>query len=303
MYLPRLSISFRVLLTLFRGLMYYDHLLTLDNEINFMWKRAGSPGALWFFAVRYAGFAGNLPVTVFTFYTLAPKVSTAHVVDCDLADLHQWCLIYHTGHQVVLVGTQLIVSVVMIFRIHAIYGHNLRFLMALLAVALPLFAVVVWSTQGQDTVSIDNFPGCHVSASQSTAYHMVAAWEALFLLDAILFLLVVRRTYATWRNAGFDPHMPIHALVLQDGALYFGAIAFANLCNILTFYFAGPILGGSLSTFASSLSVVMMARLILNLHRQIKDDVLTMESCGTEVSNVVFAEWSEEESHVLLEEV
>jgi len=254
--------------------MYYDYFIVLDKEIGFLWKRAGSASAYWFFAVRYSGFAGNLPVTVFTFYTLAPK----------------WCRIYHTGHQVVLIGTQLIVLIVMTLRIHALYGRNLRLLAALLAVALPLLVVVLWSTQGQKVTPIDGFPGCHVSVSQSTSNHIVASWEALFIFDTLMFLLVVRKTYTTWHGSGFDGHLPIHALILRDGALYFATIAAANFCNILTFYFAGPILAGSLSTFASCISVTMMARLMLNLHEKTKGGVLTdLRFSFQEESNVVFA--------------
>ncbi|KAJ7895512.1 hypothetical protein B0H14DRAFT_3853960, partial [Mycena olivaceomarginata] len=253
--------------------LYYDHLLTLDTEIDYMWKGLGA--AYWFYIIRYAGFAGNIPVTVFSFYALAPKR----------------CHIYHIGHQVLLVGTQIIVSIVMTLRTHALYGRNLRLFAALLAVGLPLLGIVVWSTQGQQATPIDDFPGCHVSISQSTAYHLVASWEALFVYDTLLFLLVLRRTYTTWRDAAFKTNLPIHALLLRDGVLYFGAIAFVNFCNIATFYFAGPILAGSLSTFTSCMSVTMAARLMLNLHANDKRGFLTDLDCSSrEESNVVFAQ-------------
>lgn len=67
---------FERLLTLLEGVLYYDHLLTLDTEIDYIWKGLGA--AYWFYIIRYAGFAGNIPVTVFSFYALAPKVSTIH---------------------------------------------------------------------------------------------------------------------------------------------------------------------------------------------------------------------------------
>ncbi|KAJ7362284.1 hypothetical protein DFH08DRAFT_321655 [Mycena albidolilacea] len=231
--------------------LYYDHLLTLDTEIDYMWKGLGA--AYWFYIIR--------------------------------------CHIYHIGHQVLLVGTQIIVSIVMTLRTHALYGRNLRLFAALLAVGLPLLGIVVWSTQGQQATPIDDFPGCHVSISQSTAYHLVASWEALFVYDTLLFLLVLRRTYTTWRDAAFKTNLPIHALLLRDGVLYFGAIAFVNFCNIATFYFAGPILAGSLSTFTSCMSVTITARLMLNLHANNKRGYLTDLDClSREESNVVFAQ-------------
>ncbi|KAF7328613.1 hypothetical protein MSAN_02479100 [Mycena sanguinolenta] len=251
-------------------LMYYDHLLTLDREIEYMWKRVTSSSALWFFAIRYAGFAGNIPVTIFTFYEPPLK--------------------WYVGRLLFLDHSTVIVSIVMVLRIHALYGRNIWVLAAVLATSLPLLVVVLWSTQGQRSDAIDNFPGCHASVSQSTFVYIAAAWEALFALDTILFLLVLCRTYATWRRTGYSTKLPIQTLILCDGVLYFGAIAVANLCNILTFYFAGPILAGSLSTFASCMSVTMMSRLMLNLHRQIKGDVLPLDS-RPEESMVVFAQY------------
>ncbi|KAJ7214358.1 hypothetical protein GGX14DRAFT_443792 [Mycena pura] len=45
-------------------------------------------------------------------------------------------------------------------------------------------------------------------------------------------------------------------------------MALANLSNIGSFYFGGPLFRGSLSTFASCTSVTMVSRLMLNLHEQ-----------------------------------
>lgn len=55
-------------------------------------------------------------------------------------------------------------------------------------------------------------------------------------------------------------------LLLRDGAIYFIIMACANLTNILTFYLANDSLRGVLSTFASTVSVVAMSRLSLNLY-------------------------------------
>jgi len=43
-------------------------------------------------------------------------------------------------------------------------------------------------------------------------------------------------------------------------------MALANLSNILSFYLGGPFSRGIMSTLASSVSVTMMSRLMLNLH-------------------------------------
>jgi len=59
-------------------------------------------------------------------------------------------------------------------------------------------------------------------------------------------------------------------------------MASCNLANILTFYFAGPFLRGGLSTFASSISVTLMSRLTLNLHRTADKGLLSTDATNTE---------------------
>ncbi|KAJ6476530.1 hypothetical protein C8R47DRAFT_1141710 [Mycena vitilis] len=241
-YLQILSIS----------LMYWDWLITLDDEIGLMWKRARSASAYWFFAVRYAGLAGNIPVAVFTFFAIPAKV----------------CQSYHTGHQLVLVVTQLIVSLVMLVRIHALYERNVRLLVSLILISSPLLAIIIWSVHDQSSEPLLGFPGCQNIMSESNSYHLAGAWFCLFGFDALMFGLTVFKTYSTWRRTGSESdHLPIHNLLLLDGALYFGAMALANFSNIITFYLARPVLSGSLSTFASCMSVTLMARLMLNLHK------------------------------------
>ncbi|KAJ6592519.1 hypothetical protein B0H19DRAFT_1224456 [Mycena capillaripes] len=268
------------------SMMYWDWLITLgtffqhsryhadavaDNEICFMWRRARSASAYWFFAVRYAGLVGNVPVTVFTFYTIPAKWWDEMPIFPGpyLKRISHRCQAYHMGHQAVLVGTQLIVSIVMLVRIHALYDRNLRLLVSVLGISLPLLAFIFWSFLGEGRKSDPalGLPGCHPSLPKSASFHLAAAWEALFLYDTMIFGLTVFKTYSTWRRVDSESsNLPIHRLILRDGALYFGAMALANLCNIITFYLAGPNLSGSLSTFASCMSVTLMARLMLNLY-------------------------------------
>ncbi|KAK7046544.1 hypothetical protein R3P38DRAFT_2874319 [Favolaschia claudopus] len=231
--------------------MYWDWLITLDDEINFMWTRVPSASAFWFFAVRYLGILGNIPVTVSTFYSFPASFWTGVLTDWRTG---MWCRCraFHTAHQIVLVGTQLVVSLVMLVRVHALYGRSLRVLAAMLVAGFALLAVILWSAyMGQESFPVQGFPGCHT--------HLAGAWLALFAFDSLCFGLTLFKTYSTWRRTGSEAnHLPIHALVLRD------AMSLANFANLVTFY---PNLSGSLSTFASCISVTMMARLMLNLHQ------------------------------------
>ncbi|KAJ7121619.1 hypothetical protein C8R44DRAFT_786561 [Mycena epipterygia] len=172
--------------------------------------------------------------------------------------------------------TQLVVSVVMIIRIYALYGRSARVLWSLIGIASCLIAVTLWSLQqGQHGFPITILSGCHLGVVQSASYHLAASWECLFAFDTIIFTMTIYNAYMTRRRIGQLSSMPIYSLLIRDGAMYFAAVALANLANIITFLINGPLIPGSLATFATCMSVVMMARLMLNLHERTDYGVLT----------------------------
>ncbi|KAF7289766.1 hypothetical protein MIND_01350400 [Mycena indigotica] len=240
------------------SLLYYDHLITFGVEFRRLWRRKRTSSANWFFSVRYAGLLGNTSITVLAFYTLADK----------------WCGVYHISHQIVIVGTQFLVCIIMLLRTYALYNRNRYLIAVLLLISACLVAVVIWSIIGQESRNIEGFPGCHVIVSRATQYHLAAAWEALFVFDTLIFALTLYKTWSTWRIVGSYRYIPMHTLMLRDGALYFGIMVLANLGNIFTFYFAG-VLAGSLSTIASCISVTMVSRLMLNLHERSTGGILS----------------------------
>ncbi|KAJ7762885.1 hypothetical protein B0H14DRAFT_3510768 [Mycena olivaceomarginata] len=95
---------------------------------------------------------------------------------------------------------------------------------------------------------------------------LAIAWECLFAFDSIIFGLTVYNAYLTRRAVGPDQAMPIHQLMVRDGAIYFDAMSFANHTNITTLFINGRLLPGSLATFATCTSVAMVTHLLLDLY-------------------------------------
>ncbi|KAJ3865834.1 hypothetical protein EV359DRAFT_80131 [Lentinula novae-zelandiae] len=174
------------------------------------------------------------------------------------------CKSFGMYRQLVLFIQQVIVCVLLTMRIYALYGRNVKILGYMLGSATILAIVAAWSLFGQKSTTATS--GCHIGSDFTTSVHLATAWEALFCYDTILFGFTLYQTYKSRHTMGMSLHIPLVSLMLRDGAVYFAVMALANLSNILTFYLAGPFLRGSLSTFASCMSVTMMSRLMLNLH-------------------------------------
>ncbi|KAJ7152105.1 hypothetical protein C8R46DRAFT_484762 [Mycena filopes] len=258
------------------SILIWDHLITLGEEWRFIWCRGKSMSAYWFLALRYGALAVNIPVLVFSFVTLPHKV----------------CTQYTLAHQVFMLITQLAVSGIMILRIYALYARNARVLWWLIGIASCFIGITAWSMQqGEKGFDIPVLQGCHLGIIQSASYHLAASWSCLFVFDTIIFGLTVYNASQTRRRVGQHANMPIHKVIVRDGAMYFGGMALANLTNIMTFFVGGvspPIarspraadspqsrFPGSLATFATCISVTLMARLMLNLHQRAEYGVLT----------------------------
>ncbi|KAH8795190.1 hypothetical protein DL96DRAFT_1649219 [Flagelloscypha sp. PMI_526] len=119
--------------------------------------------------------------------------------------------------------------------------------------------------------------------STQTAIRHAVAWECMFAFDGIIFVLTLTKSYRGTRESGRRFSVPILDVMLRDGAIYFLVMIIANAANVATFYALGPRLRGSLSTMASTVSVTMTSRLILNIHQ--KADHLNSSSLYGDSSN------------------
>ncbi|KAF7350269.1 hypothetical protein MVEN_01330900 [Mycena venus] len=199
----------------------------------------------------------------------------------------------------------------MLQRMYALYNRDKRALWSLYAISACLMGILIWLMQNQHSFNLSVLPGCHVDLSPETyllpafslylaqlvlqilpyvpsflpryfTLHLLdvgGAWGALFLFDAIVFALTIFNAYSTRRRLGrqVQADMPIHSLIIKDGATYFAAIALSNLANIITFIFGKgqKSLPGSLTVFTTCISVTMVCRLTMNIKE--KADIDTME--------------------------
>ncbi|KAJ7463850.1 hypothetical protein B0H11DRAFT_2052465 [Mycena galericulata] len=187
--------------------LIWDHILTLGDERRFVWKRKKSATSVYlFFILRYGALGTNIPVLVFSFVTLK----------------YRPCVEYDLIHQIFMLITQLVVSTVMILRIYSLYNRSARVLGALLGIGICFLSLTIWSvTQGQHGFPITVFQGCHLAIVQSASYHLAAPWTCLFVFDTIIFGLTINNACATRRGLGRYADMPIHRLLVRDGAMYF----------------------------------------------------------------------------------
>ncbi|KAI0342269.1 hypothetical protein BDW22DRAFT_178335 [Trametopsis cervina] len=227
--------------------LYYDYLITFGEEYRHIWRNPRSGASILFLVNRYFAF---LVSSAGTFQNIIP----------------QKCSRYSFWRQLGVMATQVIVAAIQFLRIYALYGRNRRIATAVISVALTLIGVAAWAVTGQ-TSGISIAEGCQFSSSKETAIHIAVAWEALFTFDSLIFILIAAKTYKERNSHGFTGRANLVSLIVRDGAMYFGVMVLAQGANVITYYVCPPVLRGTLSTLSSDISVTMMSRLMLNLHR------------------------------------
>ncbi|CCM00445.1 uncharacterized protein FIBRA_02477 [Fibroporia radiculosa] len=273
------------------AIFYYDYALTFGDEYARIWRQPKSRASWLFCLNRYLTALGDIAVNVGNFY----EFKTA-----------KGCVFMQRHHHHVDNALLVVVCVLLCLRIYAVYRKDKRVLAFVLGTGITLAGLSIYAVTGQNegislsggchyaasriTYVVDKSYALSNSIliyrsyhSLSSAIRIAVAWESLFVYDVMIFSLTM---YKTWKDRHLYAPLPgrngILTLVFRDGAIYFAVMASVNLANTLTFYvrpvpmhvfpvadtaqFLQPLLRGVLSTFASSVSVTMMSRLMLNLH-------------------------------------
>ncbi|TDL17274.1 hypothetical protein BD410DRAFT_794430 [Rickenella mellea] len=235
------------------ALLYYDYLLTINQEMIFFWRRRITFASGLFFACRYLSLFGNVPVILQTFGYWPPDSSTCHSLQ--------------TYHQLFSSGIQSLVAVTLITRTYALYGRSRRILALTCFTWLCAGAIAFWSltrtpsTDSSPTMSFDSF-GCGLSIdTHAAAKRLGVAWVGVVVFDTEILILTVWKTV---KLSKFGGGQLVHVL-LRDGSIYYAILTAANISQILTFWYASPLLKGVSTTFVTVISVIMISRAMMNL--------------------------------------
>ncbi|TCD69428.1 hypothetical protein EIP91_007775 [Steccherinum ochraceum] len=143
---------------------------------------------------------------------------------------------------------------------------------------------------GQKSDNSIDFFGCHTVNSKISAIHVAVTWECLFVFDTMILCLTL---YKSHKELSQDYVGALHLfyLIARDGAVYFAVMTCATLVNVFTFYFWTPALRGALSVVASSVSVSMISRLMLNLYERAHHGMRTTIGSGNNPSTTLLRDF------------
>lgn len=247
------------------SILVYDHAATLTEEITFIWYRPKAPSAMLFLLNRYVALLANMYGLLINFLPV-PKES---------------CPKYLLSRELLIFCQQFIVCLILSLRTYALYGRSKHLLIWMVVVVIVLAGVASAGIFGHfsSTVIVTSGVICYESDVTVTPASPGLAWVALFAYELLIFALTLSRIFKI-RGMLRSPYLIMSRkntvdIIFQDGAMYFGAMTLSNIPNIVMFYCGSGINKFSLATFTSCMSVTLVSRLTLNLHKSIDTGIFT----------------------------
>ncbi|KAJ7466794.1 hypothetical protein B0H11DRAFT_2047689 [Mycena galericulata] len=248
-------------------LLFYDYFLTFEWEISRYWGSKITWPTVLFFLNRYGTLLGNIPPVIQTFWTTpsTPQKSASY-------------------HQYFLIGTQAVVAALLILRTYALYERDNRVLAFMLVICGGAGGVCIWRSlvDGKSALQANNLGldvGCTYAITAPQSFGLIIAWVALVLFDCTIFFLTLYMALSR-RSTGAR----LLTVLLRDGTPDF-VMVISNASNILTF---ADYTRGVATTFANTISSIMISRLMLNL----RDPVLSNSEIPTHSSHLYDVEFS-----------
>jgi len=243
-------------------IILFDHLVTLDDEVEFIWRRPWSLGKGLFILNRYYSL---ISVIVNTYGLFSPHLS------------HSFCLNFFRWQGWTGLIAGMIAEVILQMRLYALYSLNKKVLALMgscFIIATAASAAVMGTVLSNLTATaVPLTPNLIFCVPFNISHHFFAFWIPMLAFETLLCGLALYKGYETFRSST-SPYRSGQRLVnilIRDSVLYFLIMFATYLTNLLVWITASQNLLEVPIGFSVALSCVMGNRVILNVRGVNKD--------------------------------
>ncbi|OBZ72630.1 hypothetical protein A0H81_07681 [Grifola frondosa] len=235
------------------AVLVYDHMLTLDLEIDLIWSQSKSRPAFWlyafnrFFALLWLIF-DNIPFT--------------------RASPEQICFVYYLCDYIIIITMTIFIQAIMLLRIYALYDRSRNVLFFLL-VLITVEALAITVIQAMIMVETKYIP----IGSMPTKCSFTGApnYSALLCLPALIFepILLAMAAFKVWTLRKYSLKLPFLSRLARDSVLYF--IPVYGLLLVGTIIWSRfPSSIGLTRPWSAALPSFLGCRILLNMHEIVR---------------------------------
>lgn len=261
-------------------IVVWDHLVTIDQEIELIWKARWSIGKALFLFNRY--------------YTLLAIAFNNYIFFVDSGLTDEICKIFFRWQAATFVLAITVSQVTLQLRLYALYHTNklvLAFMITTFALCMICAIVIIIIMLQIQSATANPFPGVHFCASTHASKLFWTFWIPFLVSESLLCALAIFRAFSyettsdlppvqynrrgkLWKrrianrrriDGVFDRTNSIIAVLIRDSILYFLVMFVAYLTNCLM-WAVGPVgLREAPVGFAEALTCVMCSHVLLNV--------------------------------------
>lgn len=238
-------------------IIIYDHLVTLDQEVELIWKSGWSFGKLLFLLNRYY----TLFAVVFNNYVLFSNELTREL-----------CVSWFRWQGVSGIIAFTLSELILQLRLYALYGLNKK-VMALMGTVFAAAFVSSATIMGLALSRIEvtvltlfDYSFCApLNLAQITYFY--AFWIPIIICESLLCALVLARALNGWKRKStlLAAGRELVAVLVRDSVVYFLVLFAVYLTNTVIFVGGDVIKTEAAVNYAVSMSCVMGSRLCLNV--------------------------------------
>jgi len=251
-------------------ILLYDHLITFDDEVKYVWCSNKKP-MIWLFLInRYlTPLAFGVNINAYTSSAWSDAACGRFVVYEGIMGF---------------VGVA-IASLMMAFRVVAVYYGN-RYVLALISfLYLAMVGINAWLLTTTGPVIHPGIHGCSMLFGQGN-HHIggwvsATAWTPLIYDTTVVILIVLRTQYIVRAKIAGK----VVTVLIRDGLLYFSVIVVVNLVLAVMIVRAADGIKNICAQFQLLMTVTMMSRITLNLRKNM-DVSISANSIYTTVGDM-----------------
>ncbi|KAF8464351.1 hypothetical protein JB92DRAFT_3064508 [Gautieria morchelliformis] len=228
----------------------YDHAITFDAEVRYIWKAQLSLGKILFIWTRYLGLLSLiLEITVLFHESLSDK----------------FCHGFVWWEAVSMLVLNISVEVILLARVYAVYDFNRKIIYGLAGIRCCTAAATValwvfYLPVGIGLPPVDGFTGC---SSPTTSILFGFGFLPTMLDEVILCLCMLYRLWTAYRA---EYGSPLLKQLAQDSILYFSSTFAVQLTNSLIFFLAPRLLVRTALAWEYAIPCAMGCRLLLSMY-------------------------------------
>jgi len=238
-------------------LLYYDYLLTLQDEIRCIWKRKFSFATVLFFVNRYV-------TLLYRTLMIVQMLPWANLPE-DQADAI--CNGVLRFNEVLTIMLEITVATFMSLRMYAIWSSDRRIFAVVMLLGIVQPAVNIYYYTTLEIVAVPPpFTGCGenvlLSPSASTA---LSIFNRVFAIidDAVILILTWVKTAGIIKHfSSLKIHTSLVTMLLRDGTVYFAFLLILNIANLVAIEEQAF---GAIPAISDVVTSILISRFMLNL--------------------------------------